>query len=442
MIETILAALLGLLALWLLAAGLIENRYPVVYWLAVGYPVTLVRMLWTWRRLCVQVGLVGDPRGARIVIAGMAVQGQTLRPVVPVLRPSGPTRDGLTARVRLLPGQVPEQYAKEAAAIMHAWRMHVVRVTSPRRGWVEFRAYRFDPFAGIVRRDPNAPPGPSVDRPSAEMSLAVTVGLREDTQAWVIDLRTVPHWMIIGATRSGKSNLVHAIVVALAVLPLALIGIDLKGGLELSVYGRRLSGLATSRKEAADLLEEVLELAFARMADCRAAGVQSVWSLPKVPPPVVVIVDEVAELYLKGESSERALRERCASALLRLAQLGAALGVHLLICGQRIGSDLGDGVTALRAQLGGRVCHRVNDEESAKMALGDLFPEAVAAALLLTPAEQGIAITTDGAAGWVRGRSALTTADQAAETARRWASKTPQLAGITRPEFARGGEAA
>ena len=33
--------------------------------------------------------------------------------------------------------------------------------------------------------------------------------------------------------------------------------------------------------------------------------------------------------------------------------------------GQRIGSDLGPGVTALRAQLGGRVCHQVADEETA-----------------------------------------------------------------------------
>jgi DNA segregation ATPase FtsK/SpoIIIE, S-DNA-T family len=439
--ENILLGLLGLAGAWLMAAGLLQGRNPVWHWFLVGYPVTLVRMLWTWRRLCVQVGLVGDPRGARVMIAGMAVQGQTLRPVIPPLRPGSPVRDGLTAQVRLLPGQVPQQYAKESQAIMHAWRVHSVRVSSPRRGWVEIRAYSFDPLAGIVRRDPDQPVD-SIGHPGPDMSLALTIGVREDTRAWVIDLRVVPHWMIVGATRSGKSTLIHSVVGALAPLPVALVGVDLKGGLELSVYGLRLSGLAVSRTEAADLLEEVLSLAFARMANCRAAGVQSIWQLPQVPPPVVVIVDEVAELYLPGDSAERQLRERCAAALLRLAQLGAALGIYLLICGQRIGSDLGTGVTALRAQLGGRICHRVNDEETAKMALGDLFPEAVAAALLLTPADQGVAITTDGAAGWVRARSALTTSDQAAETARQWAAKTPALAGIVRPDFTRGGEAA
>jgi S-DNA-T family DNA segregation ATPase FtsK/SpoIIIE len=157
----------------------------------------------------------------------------------------------------------------------------------------------------------------------------------------------------------------------------------------------------------------------------------------------VVIVDEVAELYLQGgDSGDKALRERCSSALLRLSQLGAALGVHLLICGQRIGSDLGPGVTALRAQLGGRICHRVNDEETAVMCLGDVFPEAVAAARLLVPSDQGIAVTTDGAGSWVRGRSALTTPDEAGAVARQFADKAPVLPGIKLPYAVEGGEAA
>ncbi len=440
MVTNVILVLTGMAGLWLIAAGLLQGRNPTWWWYLAGYPVTVVRMLWTWKRLCVQVGLTGDRRGARVVLGGMAVQGQTLKPIIPVLRPGRPVRDGLTARVRLLPGQVPLEYAKQSEAITHAWRVHSVRVSSPRRGWVEIRAYSIDPLAGVVERDPDAPV-PKDEPPHPGMSLALVVGVREDARAWVIDLRLVPHWMIVGATRSGKSTLLHAVVAALAALRVALVGIDLKGGLELGLYGPRLSGLAISRAEAAELLDAVLSLAFARMEDCRAAGAQSVWQLPDVPPPVVVIVDEVAELYLQtGSSEEKRLRERCASALLRLAQLGAALGVYLLVCGQRIGSDLGTGVTALRAQLGGRICHRVNDEETAVMALGDVFPEAVASALLLTPTEQGVAVTTDGVGGWVRARSAWTTPREAAETAVRFAARTPVLAGIARPQVVGGGE--
>lgn len=66
------------------------------------------------------------------------------------------------------------------------------------------------------------------------------------------------------------------------------------------------------------------------------------------PVPVVVLVDEVAELFLMADKSEK---EEVSRTLLRMAQLGRAFGVYLIICGQRIGADLGPGVTALRAQL-------------------------------------------------------------------------------------------
>lgn len=438
MIGTVLLVLLGVAGLWMIAAGLVRERNPVWWWYLAGYPLTLCWMALTWRRLCIQVGLTGDRRGGRVMIGGLSVEGQTLRPVIPMLRPGKALRDGLAARVRLLPGQIPAEYARHSAAIMHAWRVHSVRVCSPERGWVEIRAYSFDPLAGIVERDPNQP---ATDPPRPGMALRLLVGVREDAAAWVMNLRAVPHWMIVGATQTGKSTLIHAVVTAVAPLPVALVGIDLKGGLELSVYGPRLSGLATSLKEAADLLEEVLNLAFARMEACRLAGVQAVWKLREIPPPVLVIVDEIAELYLSAGSGERQVRDRASGALLRLAQLGAALDIHLLVSGQRIGSDTGPGVTALRAQLSGRVCHRVNDEETAVMCLGDLFPEAVAAALLLTPSDQGVAVTTDGAGGWVRAKSVLTTPEQAAETARAFAAQAPALPGIARPAFAGGGDA-
>jgi S-DNA-T family DNA segregation ATPase FtsK/SpoIIIE len=315
------------------------------------------------------------------------------------------------------------------------WRVHTVRVSNPQRRWVQLRLYHADPIPGVVVRDPDAP-SPPIDpsqRPDKGMRLAPVVGVREDGSAWVLDFRRMAHLMVVGITQSGKSTLLHALVVAFAPLPVALVGIDLKGGLALSVYRPRLSGLATDKKEAADLLEDLLALTQDRMAQCRAAGVQSVWSLPVVPAPVFVFIDEVAELYLQGDRGEKELRERCASALLRLAQLGAALGVHLVVSGQRIGSDLGPGVTALRAQLSGRVCHRVADKETAEMTLGDIAPEAVAVALQLTPAHAGFAVATDDAGGWSRVRSVLTSPDEAAAAAVRYAAMTPTLPGITRP---------
>ena len=123
--------------------------------------------------------------------------------------------------------------------------------------------------------------------------------------------------------------------------------------------------------------------------------------------------------------------------LIRLAQLGRALGVHLIVAGQRVGADLGDGVTALRAQLGGRVCHRVTDPGTAVMTLGDLYPEAVEAAQMITPGERGVAITTDADGSWLRARSVLTTAAGVEETVQQWAHMRPSLPMLDK---GRGGE--
>jgi DNA segregation ATPase FtsK/SpoIIIE, S-DNA-T family len=129
--------------------------------------------------------------------------------------------------------------------------------------------------------------------------------------------------------------------------------------------------------------------------------------------PIVLLVDELAELCMATDPKEKADALACSTNLVRLAQLGASLGVHLLVAGQRVGSDLGAGVTMLRSQLSGRVCHRVADPETAKMTLGDRFPDAVDAAQGISPLQRGVAVTTTNEGGWMRARSANIGAEQA-----------------------------
>ncbi|MDH6137458.1 DNA segregation ATPase FtsK/SpoIIIE-like protein [Kitasatospora sp. MAA4] len=249
---------------------------------------------------------------------------------------------------------------------------------------------------------------------------------------WAIDLRTVPHWLVVGATRSGKSTLIAALVTQWAPQPIALFGIDLKGGMELSLFEERLSALASTRTQAADLLAELVAEAEARMELCRSVGARSIWELPEKLRriPIIVIVDEVAELYLMATREEKAEVGEISTNLLRLAQLGAALGIHLVIAGQRVGSDLGPGVTALRAQLAGRICHRVSDPATAEMALGDLDKDALEAAQRITLTEQGVAITFGEDGRWTRARSTRTTPDEARRAARKYAHLAPSWPGL------------
>lgn len=423
-------------AVWLTVGAALKGRSPVGHWYLVGYPVTWARINWSWRPLAVERNLSVSRSGGRALVGDLIVRGQDLRPVVPRIWISRPRRDGLSVRIRMLPGQTPELYAQAAEAMMHAWRVEQVRVTSPSRGIVVITVMLTDPLAGIITRDPGARPVPA-NGPSDRPVLALLVGVTEAGRSWIMNLRLVPHWLIIGATRSGKSTLIHAMVSRLAPYAVALVGVDLKGGLELNVYAPRLSGLATTREEAAEVFSALLDEVMDRMNTCRVAGVRAVWELPYPVVPIVILIDEIAELFLLTNPRDRdeiAVRDKVVTTLLRLAQLGAALDVHVVAGGQRFGSELGSLATALRAQLGGRVCLHVNDPESAQMVLGDVWPEAVSQAQRITATEQGTAVTADGLGSWTRARATLTFPEEAAVAARLHASLTPELAGMTRPQ--------
>ncbi len=141
--------------------------------------------------------------------------------------------------------------------------------------------------------------------------LTVQVGMLETGQPWVIDFRMVPHWLSAGATQSGKSNLANAIIKGLAPQLVALVGFDLKGDVEFTPYAPRLSALATTRAECADLLDDLVRLLTDRMRLCRDRGARNIWRLHEDirPVPVVVLVDEVAELFLMADKAGS--RSRC-----------------------------------------------------------------------------------------------------------------------------------
>ncbi|MGW9429188.1 FtsK/SpoIIIE domain-containing protein [Streptomyces decoyicus] len=417
---TLLAFALALLA-WLLVLGKeLRQRRPEWHWYLTGYPRTALRVVFTWSKVAYLNGLTVSRKPTRRVLGDLAVKGDPLRPRAPRISFPRATPNGLEILVRLRAGQTPTPFLAASDALAHAWRMHAVRVISPERGAVLITATASDPL--------EHPGRPAAPEPAALLS--AVVGALESGRAWVMDFRRVPHWLIVGATQSGKSTLIARLITQLAPQAVALVGIDCKGGMELGLVAQRLSALATCRAEAVIVLGALVTDMQDRMRLCRAAGARSIWDLTEKerPVPVVVIVDELAELYLtNGSKEQRAEAEQCSTYLLRLAQLGAALSVHLVVAGQRVGSDLGPGVTALRAQLSGRICHRVNDPGTAEMALGDLNKDAVAVAQSIGEAEQGVAVTVGDTGAWMRSRSRLTTSAEVQEATAQFADLTPHL---------------
>jgi S-DNA-T family DNA segregation ATPase FtsK/SpoIIIE len=408
------------------------------YWLLIGYTLTAISVRATWRKVALGCALTKKRQSwwftvvpGAIASTGIVKVRRRFQRVAVDVKPwmwlPLPTRHGWRVRVRLLEGQIPGDYAEAAERLAHSWGVHAVRVSSPRPGRVVLAVTIRDP---LVRLD---------SLPTSGELLKVAVGKLETGGLWTIDFRTVPHWMNAGATQSGKSNLANALIVGLAPQPVALVGFDLKGGVEFAPYGPRLSALATDRAESVTLLADLVALMIDRMGLCRAGGARNIWQLPAAlrPVPVVVLVDELAELYLMADKSEKDEIARSSTALLRIAQLGRAFGIYLFVCGQRIGSDLGPGVTALRAQCSGRICHRVNDPETATMTLGDLDPAALVSARAIPAETPGVAIVASQDGQWYRARSFYVAEHLAEHAARTHAHLAPSWNQLTAPAYRR-----
>ncbi|MER5650701.1 FtsK/SpoIIIE domain-containing protein [Streptosporangium sp. NPDC002524] len=402
------------------------------FWLVAAYPLTALSVRATWRKVALGCGLTKKrARWAFTLTPGALVSTGTVkvrrrfRRVAVDTKPwmwlPMPTRHGWRATLRLLEGQIPDDYAQAAERLAHSWGVHAVRVSSPRPGRLVLNTTIRDPLVQVDRLPP-----------STEL-LKVTVGRLETGKPWVIDFRTVPHWINAGATQSGKSNLANALLVGLAPQPVALVGFDLKGGVEFTPYAARLSALATERSECTRLLADLIGMMIDRMGLCRMAGARNIWQLPAAvrPVPVVVLVDELAELYLMADKSEKDDIARTSTALLRIGQLGRAFGIYLFCSGQRIGSDLGPGVTALRAQCSGRICHRVNDPETATMTLGDLDPAALVSARAIPAETPGVAIVASQDGQWYRARSFYVAENTAEHAAKTYAHLTPSWDDLT-----------
>ncbi|URN16506.1 MULTISPECIES: FtsK/SpoIIIE domain-containing protein [Streptomyces] len=423
MADTVRVLLPVLLVLVALLA--VRRRSPVLFWWLVGYPLVALRVLASYRATMDACGLTVPASAVRRATARMV--GREAAPVPPRRSLPRPTGSGLVMRLRMAAGQAPEDFTASADRLRHAWGAHAVHVRPTKPGWLELRLVGWDVLAEV--RPPR--------RRLAAGPLRLPLALREDGEWHVRDFRTVPHELILGATQSGKSVYLRNLLCGLARQPVVLVGIDCKWGVELAPFASRLSALADTPDRADGLLDALLEEMEARFrliglssgAGPDAVLTSDVWGLPEAvrPVPVVLVVDEVAELFLAANKDDEKRRDAMVTKLIRLAQLGRAAGIYLEVCGQRFGSELGKGATMLRAQLTGRVCHRVNDETSATMALGDIAPEAVLAATSIPAERPGVAVVGDSSGGWSRVRSPHLSLDDAAAVCRDTSALVPEL---------------
>ncbi|MGW2572321.1 FtsK/SpoIIIE domain-containing protein [Streptomyces sp. NPDC001537] len=409
-------------------ALLLRWRRPAWFWMTFGVVYAILKVRFRYASVMDACDLTVPASRFRLWLARF-FKWEIPRQRVPRLMWIKPTRTGLRLRIRMQPGQDAFDYSAAVDRLRHAFGVHQVTSREIKPGVVEIATTGYD----VLKR---------VQMPARtdRSELRIPVALCEDGSVHYRDYKEVPHSVTLGAVGSGKSVTQRRVIKELAAQRVALVGIDCKNGVELAPLARRFSALADNPDDAADLLEALV----ARMdatyqvirreqrisADTPDGEITAnIWGLPEHlrPVPVVLTIDEIAELALFTTTAEKKRRERIIVALVRLAQLGRAAGIFLDIYGQRFGSELGDGITMLRAQLTGRMAHRVNDESSAKMAFGDVSPHAVFAATQIRNDRPGMAVVGHSNGDWTRIRAPHTSMREAVTACNKHAELTPDI---------------
>src|SRR5574343_1173612 len=211
----------------------------------------------------------------------------------------------------------------------------------------------------------------------SEKPLLISLGKGISGKSFFSNLAKAPHMLIAGTTGSGKSVTIHAIITSLLYRnspeQLKFIMIDPKR-VELTLYNKTphlLSPVITDPKKAILALKwaakemgrryDVLEKNTARDIDSYhkniLAPALAAWNkkegegpLPETMPYIVVIIDELADIM---QSYPRELE----SAIVRLAQMSRAVGIHLVISTQRPSVNVITGL--IKANIPSRVALQV-----------------------------------------------------------------------------------
>jgi S-DNA-T family DNA segregation ATPase FtsK/SpoIIIE len=207
------------------------------------------------------------------------------------------------------------------------------------------------------------------------LQLPLALGKEIGGAPMVADLAQMPHLLIAGETGSGKSVCINSLILSLLYRAeprdVRLLLIDPKR-VELSMYNgvpHLADKVVSDPKDAAKRLQRVvlhMEERYRLFAQVGARNLQSYNRRVELEPPpeddltagshrgrlpiLVVVIDELADLILTAQVEVE-------NAVMRLAQMARAVGIHLIVATQRPSVDVLTGV--IKANFPARMSFRV-----------------------------------------------------------------------------------
>ena len=215
--------------------------------------------------------------------------------------------------------------------------------------------------------------------------LCAPIGLSEEGDRLVLDLKQAaeggmgPHGLLVGATGSGKSELLRTMVSSLAAAhtpeELCFVFVDFKGGAAFAELSQlpHAAGMITNLQHDLTLIDRMYQALYGEMqrrqSVLRDAGnVDDVTAYrarravdPSLDPlpHLLVIVDEFGELL--------ANRPEFIELFLAIGRVGRSLGMHLLLSSQRLEEGR---LRGLEGHLRYRICLRTYSAAESKAVLG------------------------------------------------------------------------
>ena len=194
-------------------------------------------------------------------------------------------------------------------------------------------------------------------------SLLTPIGKNVTGDSIIIDLKKMPHLLIAGATGSGKSVCLNAIITSLMMLysphHLRLLLIDPKK-IEFAFYSdipHLLAPIVTDSRKAAAVLKQVvaeMDRRYELFTHLKARNIQEYNNQLKPSeqlPYILVIIDELADLMIIAAKEVE-------QSIMRLTQLARACGIHLILATQRPSTDVITGV--IKANIPARIAFAVS----------------------------------------------------------------------------------
>jgi DNA segregation ATPase FtsK/SpoIIIE, S-DNA-T family len=204
---------------------------------------------------------------------------------------------------------------------------------------------------------------------------------RTRTEIKVSNFEENPHLLVAGVSGKGKSTFLRQFITHLYTQNknTQFLLVDLKGGLEFQLFEDlprvKIAGDLAEATAELLLIQQELQKRFKKVRELRAKDLESYEKKLKAKGQTmnlfryVVVVDEIAEVFMVKNQSQGHDIQAAKSALSQISRLGRAVGIHLVAATQRPDKQAID--SQVKANLSGKICFAMSDDQSSILILGN-----------------------------------------------------------------------